>query len=267
MAKLDQGLIRKIATKLRKDPQYIREQVSRRATRDGVTTPVALINWARQLNIAAARAINELPGYLHSQLAPPRRVVELRAPADEPIRIVKGRPRRRSSGRKGNRATSATVFISHSSIDVELVRNIVALLRFALNLKATQIRATSVAGHKLEGGANTESVLRREIRNCSVVIGVLSPASTQSMYVLFELGARWGMARELIPLTAGGLRPGSIRGPLAGRHILDCSKEGDVHKLVKQVKKLLHASQEDTEVYLEALAKVVACAKRAPKSR
>ncbi|MFH1679540.1 MAG: hypothetical protein ABIH26_02735, partial [Candidatus Eisenbacteria bacterium] len=72
MARLDQALLSKVAKRLRKEPQYIREQVSRRASREGVASPAALVMWARDLGIGVASAVNRLPAHMQQQLAVPR---------------------------------------------------------------------------------------------------------------------------------------------------------------------------------------------------
>src|SRR5262245_39952333 len=111
---------------------------------------------------------------------------------------------------------SPEIFISHSSQDIELAKLLVGLLRAALNVPAKQIRCTSVDGYRLRGGADIDERLRCEILGATVLIGLLSPASADSQYVLFELGARWGAGRPLIPLIAPGFKPDSMRGPITG---------------------------------------------------
>src|SRR5688572_19277140 len=94
------------------------------------------------------------------------------------------------------------VFISHSSQDSQLARQVVDLLRSSLNLRAQQIRCTSVDGYRLPAGANTDQQLREEALAARAFIGIISPFSLTSAYVLFELGARWGAGQPLFPLLA-----------------------------------------------------------------
>ena len=81
------------------------------------------------------------------------------------------------------------VFISHSSNDVQLAKPLIDLLRSALRLRASEIRCTSVPGYKLPGGAETDEQIREELLDAPVFIGLVTEASLESKYVLFELGA------------------------------------------------------------------------------
>jgi hypothetical protein len=63
------------------------------------------------------------------------------------------------------------LFISHSNQDVELATHVVDLLRAALNLRAEQIRCTSVEGYRLPAGADFDSQFRDEALKSRVFIG------------------------------------------------------------------------------------------------
>lgn len=85
---------------------------------------------------------------------------------------------------------SILVLISHSSKDAPLAEALINLLRSGLGLLASQIRCSSVDGYRLPAGVNTGDKLRNEIKSAKVLIGLLTPNSLTSTYVLFELGAR-----------------------------------------------------------------------------
>ncbi len=88
------------------------------------------------------------------------------------------------------------IFISHSSQDLEIVKSLVRLIRGSLNLSSEKIRCTSLNGHRLPAGVGTDDRLKQEIFDCEVLIGIITPISLESYYVLFELGARWGLKRQ-----------------------------------------------------------------------
>lgn len=134
---------------------------------------------------------------------------------------------------------SPRVFISHSSTDRELAAMLVDLLRSSLNLPAEAIRCTSVEGHRLAGGAATDSALRKDIRDCEAFIGLISATSIESAYVLFELGARWGVESHLLPLLAPTADAAILRGPLLGLNTLRCSSAADLQQMIDEIAGLL----------------------------
>lgn len=126
------------------------------------------------------------------------------------------------------------IFISHSSQDVKIAAALIDLLKAALNLPSESIRCTSVAGYQLPVGADVDEHLQREIYDSKVFIGIISPSSLDSTYVLFELGARWGAKRPLLPVLA--LADKSVlKEPLKSKHAGCLYISGDIHNLLSEV--------------------------------
>jgi hypothetical protein len=149
------------------------------------------------------------------------------------------------------------VFICHSSADREMAGLLVDLLRSALNLPAEAIRCTSVDGHRLAGGEEIDRALRAEIRNCDVFIGLVSAASIESAYVLFELGARWGTEKHLLPLLSPSADASLLRGPLSGLNALDCSQPANLHQMVHELATLLRLEPEGPAVYQRRIDEIL----------
>jgi len=149
------------------------------------------------------------------------------------------------------------LFISHASDDIELARNVVILVSTALNLAASTIRCTSVDGYRLPAGANTNEQLRQEVHDSVAFIGIVSQASIRSTYVLFELGARWGAGKNLIPLLAHGVSTTSLGGPLSGLNALRADSSAQVHQLVDDLARQLSVRPQSAAVFDRALQAVV----------
>jgi hypothetical protein len=141
------------------------------------------------------------------------------------------------------------VFISHSSKDAELAGALVDLIRSALNLRSEEIRCTSVEGYKLPGGVDTDDTIRDELLAAPVFVGLISDVSFESAYVLFELGARWGARRRLVPLLAPGVDYSILKGPIGGKSALCCDSAGQLHQFVKEASDHLNVQLEPAAAY------------------
>jgi hypothetical protein len=150
------------------------------------------------------------------------------------------------------------LFISHSSKDAALVELLVNLFRSALGLKSSQIRCTSVDGYRLPVGAKTDESLRKEIQEAKLFVGLISAASLQSSYVLFELGARWGCGKHLAPLLAPASIPSILFGPLANLNALRCDNAAQLHQLVRDLAgelKITPSASADSQRHIESIVK------------
>jgi len=116
---------------------------------------------------------------------------------------------------------SVKFFISHASEDKELAQALADALRGAFEINRGEIRLTSVAGYAHPIGSQTSSELRNDLIAAKVVFGVLTPLSANREWVLFELGAAWGMSKNPIALTARGLSLNDLPGPLKESNAID----------------------------------------------
>lgn len=261
MARLNQTLLHKVAKRLGKKPKYIREQVSRRASREGVASPAALVMWARDLGIGVASALDKLPAPLQQQLSVPRVV------APRPVRRTAPTGPRGARRRPARGLTGKWVFISHASADRRLAAALVELLRSALNMTADKILCTSVDGYRLPAGSDTDEDIRDAILASKTLIGIVSPASRESTYVLIELGARWGTRKHLVPVMAGGIAPGELGGPVRNLNALDLSSQPNVHQLIGDLGTELKIEPERPEVFEKHIGRVVRASKAARRPR
>jgi hypothetical protein len=98
------------------------------------------------------------------------------------------------------------------------------------------------------------------VNDSSVLIGLLTPMSIQSSYVLFELGARWGIQRSLIPLLACGASYAVLPGPLQGRNALSAEKRGDLQDMLDKLARDLGLRLEKASAIDAELEAVLAAA-------
>jgi hypothetical protein len=157
------------------------------------------------------------------------------------------------------------IFISHSSHDVALATAMIDLLRAALGLAREAIRCTSVPGYQLAGGAEVDAVIRREAVCSRLFIALVTPASLRSPYVLFELGARWGILSEraLIPIVAG-MDAERVPRPLASLNLIDASNREKLHHFVDEVGRILKAEVRRAVEYVGKLEETARLATAAP---
>lgn len=159
--------------------------------------------------------------------------------------------------------TTMKIFISHSSVDKKIAESLIDLIRLALNIRSSDIRCTSVDGYKLSAGAESNNQLKAEVFESEIFIAILSPASMASIYVMFELGARWGANKYLAPIMTNGTKAHDLKAPLSEIHAINGSSEPDMLQLIEDLSQRLKISTEKPAVYNKALRVFTECASTA----
>ena len=157
------------------------------------------------------------------------------------------------------------IFVSHSSEDEELADVLVTLLQTALNLSSEDIRCTSLPGFGLTTGSNILDSLREDVRNAIVAIGLLTPSSLNSIWVIFELGARWGLRQNIVPLCAKGLTPHDLPEPLNSLAAADCCDKQQLQKLLEDVAEILELNLARASTYarfIDQIAEIASVSKQ-----
>ncbi len=152
---------------------------------------------------------------------------------------------------------SMKIFISHSSDDNEIAKRIIRLLKASLGLKPKDILCTSVDGHKLDPGINTDEILRKEVSDSKAFIGIITENSIKSSYVLFELGARWGAKLPMIPIICDNKGTSILSGPLKNINCLVHKTRGDIYTMVESISKTLNIEQLPANSFLDEIENII----------
>ncbi len=100
---------------------------------------------------------------------------------------------------------------------------------------------------------DTDEKIRAELRQYKVVVGLLTPNSLKSSYVLFELGARWGQGLFIAPIFSNGASSKNLRGPLSGFNVLSASIDEDLHQFLSDIGEKLGVQVRDAKVFTKQL--------------
>lgn len=134
------------------------------------------------------------------------------------------------------------IFLSHSAADVKLATALVDCIFSCMVLEDEEVRCTSVPGHKLPIGGDSTTILRDELSETSVVIGLLTQNALASSWVLFELGATWGAGRKLQPLLADDVDFSELPGPLSGSHAGKLAEKNDLAQFFEELRTAVGAT-------------------------
>lgn len=105
-----------------------------------------------------------------------------------------------------NRASQMKVFISHSEKDEKIAESLISYLQSALPLVDDDIRCTSVPGHKFPFGKSIAEILRDDLALAPTLIVLVTGESINSTWVMFELGAAWGLKKDIVPILSPGIQ-------------------------------------------------------------
>jgi len=156
------------------------------------------------------------------------------------------------------------IFISHSHRDAAIAEALADLLQTAFRISSNAIRCSSVPRYALSFGADVTGEIRREVLGAAVLIGVVTQSSRESAWVLFELGARWGLSKPIIPLLAGSADMAMLPPPIQNTNAAKCTTE-HLMKLVEEVAAILGESVPRASSYAHLVDTLVKAAVGAPK--
>lgn len=112
------------------------------------------------------------------------------------------------------RSAPPKIFISHRHKDESIAAALVDVIRSAFAIDKSDIRCTSVRPYRLPVGERTPDRLRDELRNSQAVIGIVTPDTKDSSYVLFELGGAWAQKILTCPMLARGGSTADLPDPI-----------------------------------------------------
>lgn len=156
------------------------------------------------------------------------------------------------------------LFISHRHKDEEIVGALVDVLRSAFVVDQADIRCTSVRPYRLPVGERTPDRLKRELKGAQAVIGILTPDTRESSYVLFELGGAWAQNILTCPMLARGASIADIPDPIRDINPLSLEDERDCQQFLDDLEDattLKRQSRVGGDV-AERIRKLVEAAKR-----
>lgn len=108
------------------------------------------------------------------------------------------------------------VFISHATVDKELVDALVDLLQTGMELPRERIFCTSLEGLGIPEGRDFVDFIREKLSGAEHVIMVISPRYFESPFCLCELGATWVLSGDAFPLIVPPLGFPDLKAVLSG---------------------------------------------------
>lgn len=153
--------------------------------------------------------------------------------------------------------SNVKLFISHSHKDQEIASRLVRIIDESLEVPANAIRCSSAPGYQLALGDLTGTQLRNELDSADAIVAILSPRSIEADWVLFELGAAWGLVRRTIPLLVGGLEHDDLPGPLRGTLGGQMADANVLEQLVEQIGERQHWPRRNTPRGQESMRELV----------
>lgn len=93
------------------------------------------------------------------------------------------------------------VFISHSTKNKELAEKVIELLQMGTGMGRQMIFCTSFS-ETLPTGEDFISIIKQNMKDCKMMIALITPEYLQSKFCLMELGAAWVHTSYLCPILA-----------------------------------------------------------------
>ena len=96
--------------------------------------------------------------------------------------------------------TNKTFFISHSTIDMRLHNSFCKLLVNGFGISRDCIFSSSIL-RNMKTNDNVSETIKSNIKNCSIIILLITSSYMRSPFCLAELGAAWALEKKIVPIV------------------------------------------------------------------
>lgn len=120
------------------------------------------------------------------------------------------------------------IFISHSTQNKDLTEQMIELLQSGMGIGRERIFCTSLNG-ALSTGEDFVRTIKENMKECEMVIALVTPEYLKSPFCLMELGAAWIQGTFLCPILSEGVDYTDLDGtPLKGMQMRKLTNEDDL---------------------------------------
>jgi hypothetical protein len=164
------------------------------------------------------------------------------------------------------------IFICHRHHNANIASALIDLLRSAFEVEDRDIRCTSVPGFRLPVGSKSADSIQADLEGADVVVGLIGPQTGESDYVLFELGASWGLRKPTFPVRAAGASFEHVPEVLRERSSLELSDVRQCLQLVEDISRVTSIKRKQLEpggageIEMKKMAEELATASRPNRS-
>jgi len=128
-----------------------------------------------------------------------------------------------------------SVFVSHATVDSELVEQFVDIILKNCGLTEADIFVSSIPGMDIPAGRDLLAAVRTEVSETTLVIALITPTYPTRPVCVAELGAAWGVAGKLLPILAPGINRNQLDGVLTGMKVEYLDQEKALDEIAARI--------------------------------
>lgn len=140
------------------------------------------------------------------------------------------------------------IFISHASIDKEVVEKIIDLLK-VIGISDNQIFCTSFEGYGIELGEDFLERIKNELNSDVLVLFILSSNFYNSPVCLCEMGTTWMKTTQHIPILIPPLKFSDIKGVIPSSQSMMLDDKEKLNSLKRKVENLFKIQSTDSSIW------------------
>lgn len=159
---INPSLLKKISYKIGKPEKYVREQISKRATRFSISSPAAQVLWAKELGIGTGVVLRSLPPHVQDQVQSGLPTTFLSQKVERPLK------NKSKNGKSSKPIDPISFAVDYLLTDTELKSRCTDLLKKKQYLDRVFREATTVLENRIKRLANMKGRNPEQLVNISL---------------------------------------------------------------------------------------------------